>query len=179
MFAEVRRDEIPDTLVTTYLEMTDREQFRPSLSNRTDVYVQQMQTPDVDFYRFLYGAVGEKWRWRDRLVISRSELLAELNRAEVSVYVLYVGGTPAGYVELCDRDGEVEVAYFGLREQFFGQGLGKHLLSYGIGRAWDRGAYRVWLHTCNLDGPHALSNYQRRGFRVYQRTVEPMPERYV
>ena len=37
---------------------------------------------------------------------------------------------------------------------------------------------RVWLHTCNLDGPHALSNYQKRGFRIYEVIEEPMPELY-
>ena len=37
------------------------------------------------------------------------------------------------------------------------------------------GAQRVWLHTCNLDGPHALANYQKRGFRIYDVVEEPCP----
>jgi hypothetical protein len=32
---------------------------------------------------------------------------------------------------------------------------------------WDRGAERVWLHTCSLDSPAALPSYERRGFRRY------------
>ena len=27
---------------------------------------------------------------------------------------------------------------------------------------------RVWLHTCTLDHPHALPNYQKRGFAPYK-----------
>jgi hypothetical protein len=32
---------------------------------------------------------------------------------------------------------------------------------------------RVWLHTCTKDHPHALSNYQARGFQVFRtETIE-------
>ena len=48
-----------------------------------------------------------------------------------------------------------------------GRGLGKHLLSAGVQRAFDDGATRVWVHTCTLDGKHALANYQGRGFMPY------------
>ena len=92
--------------------------------------------------------------------------------------MLYVDGVPAGYVELLREGSDTEIAYFGLRPAFIGQGLGKHLLSYGIERAWNDGAARVWLHTCNLDGPHALSNYQKRGFSIYKVNEEPMPARF-
>ena len=46
-------------------------------------------------------------------------------------------------MELCSSGEETEIAYFGLRPEYFGGGLGKHLLSYGIARAWDGGAKRV------------------------------------
>ena len=88
-------------------------------------------------------------------------------------------GETAGYMELTnDSAGDFEVTYFGLRPAYFGRGLGKHLLSYGVQRAWDSGAKRVWLHTCNLDGPAALANYLARGFVVTRVEDEPMPERY-
>ncbi len=72
------------------------------------------------------------------------------------------------------------MAYFGIMSAFQGRGLGKHLLSAGVVRAFEDGARWVWLHTCTLDGPHALSNYQARGFRAYRtETYEqalPAPE---
>ena len=58
-------------------------------------------------------------------------------------------------------------------------GLGKHLLSYGIERAWEADIERLWLHTCNLDSPHALDNYLKRGFHIYKMHRQPMPERYL
>lgn len=167
------------TLITTYLEMTSREQATGQFVPRADATIEVMDTPDVGFYRFLYQSVGEKWFWRDRLQLSRGELHAILAQPTTRVYVLYVAGAPAGYVELCKSGDSVEIAYFGLREEYHGRGLGKHLLTYGIEQAWEMGARRVWLHTCNLDGPHALRNYQKRGFQVYMRHSEPMPDAYL
>ena len=66
----------------------------------------------------------------------------------------------------------VEVAYFGLLPRFIGQGLGGHLLTAAVERAWQRGAKRVWLHTCDLDHPAALPHYQARGFRPYKFAIE-------
>lgn len=41
------------------------------------------------------------------------------------------------------------------------------------------GAKRVWVHTCSLDGPNALANYQARGFQLYQveNRIADLPER--
>jgi hypothetical protein len=39
------------------------------------------------------------------------------------------------------------------------------------------GPERVWVHTCSLDGPHALANYQARGMRVFkvEKQVQELP----
>lgn len=168
-----------NTLITTYLEMVSKEDFAPAFIQAPDIEIVVMEMPDLGFYKFLYQSVGEEWAWRDRLQMSTSKLRGILASPKTQVHVMYVSGSPAGYVELYRHDdGSVEVAYFGLRRSYMGRGLGKHLLSYGVARAWDMGAKRVWLHTCNLDGPHALSNYQKRGFRIYDVVEEPMPELY-
>ena len=168
-----------ETLITTYLEMVSKEDFAPAFIRANDIEIVTMEMPDLGFYKFLYQSVGEEWTWRDRLQISNSELRKILASPNTQVHVMYVSGSPAGYVELYrHEDGSVEIAYFGLRRNYMGRGLGKHLLSYGVDRAWDMGAKRVWLHTCNLDGPHALSNYKKRGFRIFKVIEEPMPELY-
>ncbi len=99
----------------------------------------------------------------------------------METWVAYERGTPAGYVELQAQDeGVVEIVYFGLLPAFRGRRIGGHLLSYGIARAWDLAerhpglapTKRVWLHTCSKDGEHALANYQRRGFHLFDTKVE-------
>ncbi|MBO1349542.1 MAG: GNAT family N-acetyltransferase [Hormoscilla sp. GUM202] len=167
-----------DILVTTYLEMRDRTSFRPAyLHDSSSINIMLMGIPDVCFYRFLYRTVGEKWCWRDRLKLSDREMEAILAEPGTSVHVLYVRGTPAGYIELSQGKQSTEIAYFGLRSSYMGKGLGKHLLSYGVDYGWDRGAKRLWVHTCSLDGPYALNNYLKRGFKIYNSYEEPMPNR--
>jgi GNAT superfamily N-acetyltransferase len=170
---------VPETLETIYLEMTDRAQFRPGFAEDAGLLILRTGSLDLAYYKFIYQQVGESWRWRDRLIMPESELETILSHPGCTVDVLYVEGVPAGYIELLREGSDTEIAYFGLRERFFGRGLGKHLLSWGIQSAWDDGAERVWLHTCNLDGPHALANYLARGFHVYKTTEMPMPERYL
>ncbi len=169
-----------DMLITTYLEMSSEADFAPAYDRAADIEIVTMEMPDLGFYKFLYQSVGEEWAWRDRLRMSNSELRGILTSPNTQVHIMYVGGSPAGYVELFrHEDDSVEIAYFGLRRNYMGRGLGKHLLSCGVARAWDMGAERVWLHTCNLDGPHALSNYQKRGFKIFKVIEEPMPELYM
>ncbi len=172
------RSSTPDMLETTYLEMTSRAQFLPAYRQADAFRIVPMIAPSTDFYRSLYRAVGEQWRWRDRLIMPDAELKAALAKPGTTIHVLYHGDNPAGYVELVREGQAVEIAYFGLCPGYLGQGLGKHLLSYGIERAWEGDTARVWLHTCNLDGPYALENYVKRGFRVYKVHRYPMPERY-
>jgi GNAT superfamily N-acetyltransferase len=169
---------VPDRLITTYLELKDATAFQPAYVDDSQVQVMEMVERDVAFYRFLYSEVGREWRWRDRLIISEAELHALINRPTVRILVAYVRGVPAGYVELLREGDSTEIAYLGVRMPFMGIGLGKHLLSVGLAQALADGAGRVWVHTCNLDGPGALANYERRGMTVYQVEEVPMPARY-
>jgi len=91
----------------------------------------------------------------------------------VAIYVLYVAGVPAGFVELDGRiAGAVELSYVGLMPEFVGRGLGGYLLDWAISAAWQMEPKRVWLHTCSLDHPSALPMYQRVGFVVYDEQIE-------
>ena len=91
----------------------------------------------------------------------------------VSLWVMTVANAPAGYFELRQEgDGSVEIAYFGLLPEFVGRGLGGHLLSVAVERAFESGARRIWLHTCTKDNPAALPNYLKRGFVPFR--TEPI-----
>ena len=168
---------LPDTLITTYMSLTS-DDFRPAFIVDDRLSIEQLHTADVRYYRFMYNTVGEKWNWTDRLLLDDSEISAIMEDPNMAMFVLYFNGAPAGYVELARRDGEaVEIVYFGLREEYWGHGLGKHLLSFGVTQAFSSGAEKVTLNTCNLDGPYALKNYQKRGFRIDRVTEDPMPDK--
>ena len=167
-------------VTTSYLEMTSPDQLRPARSARGGLALVRVDPPLPELNRFFYTAVGGDWFWLDRLAWTYRAWLDYLNRPELETWVLSADGLPAGYFELEHQPGDdVEVVYFGLLPRFVGQGLGGHLLTAAVERAWQRGAKRVWLHTCNLDHPVALAHYRARGFRLYRqdRHVEALPPR--
>lgn len=167
-------------VTTHHLEMTDPAQHRSCHWPGVELKIERAHIPCPELNRFLYTAVGGDWYWVDRLVWSYEKWRQYLDRPELGTWVAYQRGTPAGYFELEAQPGaNVELAYFGLLPQFVGRGLGGPLLSAAIDRAWQMGAVRVWVHTCNLDHPGALANYEARGFRVFkvEEQWEELPDR--
>jgi len=171
-------------VTTWYLEQTAPEDLRPAAVPEGDVRITRSEVPLPEFSRFLYTAVGGDVRWTDRLPMTYAQWQELLERPGVETWVAYANGTPAGYIELdAQDDGVVEIMYFGLIPAFRGRRIGGHLLSYGTARAWDLAerwpgrtpTKRVWVHTCSDDGPHAMNNYLRRGFRLFDTKVEREP----
>jgi ribosomal protein S18 acetylase RimI-like enzyme len=167
-------------VTTWYLEMLEPQQLRPAAPGHYELRIEQAKIPSPELTRFLYTSVGGDWYWLDRLSWTYDRWLNYLSQPALQTWVAYISGTPAGYVELLAQpDHSVKIAYFGILRQFIGQRLGGHLLTVGIEKAWAMGAQRVWVHTCSLDGPHALANYKARGFQVYKEEVhtQELPEK--
>jgi GNAT superfamily N-acetyltransferase len=153
----------------SYLEMRSPSELKHARRPDGSCRVERMLECTAAFWRFLYTEVGHDHRWVDRLPWSAAEIRAYLDDPAVSIWLLTVRGSPAGYFELRSAaDGSTEIVYFGLLKQFHGRGLGGHLLTEAVQRAWEGGANRVWLHTNTLDHPAALPNYMSRGFMRYK-----------
>ena len=163
-------------VTTWHLEMLDPAALRPVPRPDERLVVTRAGIVSPELNRFLYTAVGADWFWTDRLGWTYDAWLTYLDRPEVETWVATLDGTPAGYFELeRQAEGSVEIAYFGLLPQFTGRRIGGHLLSVATARAWSLGppaVRRVWLHTCTLDSPHALANYQARGFKLFKTVTE-------
>jgi ribosomal protein S18 acetylase RimI-like enzyme len=161
---------LADTI--TYLEMTAKplRPMRPAPAAKLALMRAERCTPS--FYRYLYNNVGERWLWFERRLWTDARLRDHLARADIDVFVFYVGGVPAGYFEL-ERasSGDTQLCYFGLLPDFIGRGLGLHFLRAAVDSGWLRGTARLWVHTSTYDHPRALGLYQRVGFCVYQRRV--------
>lgn len=176
-------------VTTTTLEMREAPPGAPP-ALPDDVRLDRATDVPPEYARFLYGLVGGPWRWTDRLGWSRQQWLDELSVPGTEFWILYGGGVPLGYLHLQpvqQDDGlHVEIRYFGLVEQAIGRGLGGRLLARGIDAAWSvpertdglPAVSRVWVHTCSLDGPAALANYQARGLVVcaVEESDEDQPE---
>ncbi len=172
--------------VTTWsLEQTSPADLLPAAEPAGDVRIVRSELASPEFSRFLYVSVGSDIRWTDRLGWTYTQWQEDLARPGVETWVAYDRGTPAGYVQLDPQDdGVVEIVHFGLIPAFRGRRIGGHLLSYGVARAWDLAerwprrapTKRVWLHTCSKDGKHAMGNYLRRGFKLFDTMVEEEPD---
>ena len=163
----------------TYLEMTRRDEVVPFEGERR-LDVRRAEIPCPELNRFFYATVGAEWWWHERLGWGRDRWLAWVDRPELETWVGYLAGTPAGYFELeAQPGGEVQLAYLGLLPSFIGRGLGTELLAAAVDRAWQLAERRIWVHTCTLDHPSALPNYQARGFTIYavEEKLERLPDR--
>jgi GNAT superfamily N-acetyltransferase len=156
-------------VVRTYLELVDPAALRSLPAPDASARVERVLGCPASFFRYLYVEVGRGYHWQDRLGWSDEQIRERLADPCVSLHLLSVAGSPAGYFELQRHapDGSIEIAYFGLLPEFLGRGLGRYLLEQAVTAAWQLGASRVWLHTCTLDGPAALPNYLARGFKPF------------
>jgi len=160
-------------VVTTYMEarIPPRDPSPPPPALR--LAVMRADSISVPFYRYLYNTVGAPWAWYERRRMTDDDLASIVRHPEVDIFVLYVGGEPAGYAELDRRRmPEIELAYFGLMPHFIGRGLGPWFFHWTVDAAWTHNPARVWVHTCNLDHPKAFALYQRAGFSPYHQETK-------
>jgi GNAT superfamily N-acetyltransferase len=159
-----------EPLITTYLEMRSRDQLRPK---RLDARFQVRERTERDwrFNRDLYFRVGEQWDWVDKRAWTDDQWKEYATAPGLRTFAGHYDEVLAGYYELRrDKEGGIEIAYFGLLPEWIGRGLGGALLTSSIEAAWlmELKPSRVWVHTCNRDHPQALANYQARGMAVYK-----------
>jgi GNAT superfamily N-acetyltransferase len=156
------------TITVWHLEITDPAAYQRS-PKPLSLSLERVSHPEPKFARYLYSSVGGPYGWADRLIWTAAEWTARYADPEVELWVANDGHDPAGYFELERLVGDtVEIAYFGLLPRAVGKGHGGPLLSAAVERAWAMGARRVALHTCSLDHPSALPNYEARGFKVFR-----------
>jgi GNAT superfamily N-acetyltransferase len=159
------------SMVTTYLEMRSPEQLRPKRCADELFQIREKKGRNWRFNRDLYFSVGEMWSWIDKCVWTDKQWEEYGLAPELRTFAAYYNNSLAGYYELRrDDEGGAEIAYFGLLPKFIGRGFGGALLTRAIEEAWriSPSINRVWVHTCTLDHPRALANYQARGMVLYK-----------
>ena len=117
-------------VTVTYLNLNTLVEAAPTIPSQiSNLTLLRAKNPTVSFYRYLYYQVGEPWLWYERRGMPDTDLHAIITNDAVAIHVLYIEGTPAGYVELDNRvPSEVEIAYFGLLPEYIGCKLGPWFL---------------------------------------------------
>ncbi len=161
-----------ETIVRNYLEIRSISALIESISPKVDCSINLIKHNDFQINRFFYKNVGKKHRWTDRLVWSESDWIKYSSDQKVETYILKVKNDLAGYFELISHIElkEIEIAYFGLLEEYHNRNLGGYLLSNAIKKSFEKkDIKRVWVHTCSFDHKNALKNYLARGMKIYKK----------
>lgn len=151
----------------TYLEMTARPATPiPHVPTGSPLALIAAENPPVEYFLYLYNAVGAAYEWTDWLKHTRQQQEAFVGDPKVELFTLMVDGWPGGFFVLDTRQPDTcDLAFFGLVPQAMGRGLGAWLLGCAIHMGWDRaGVTRMTVSTNTLDHPRALAFYQRMGF---------------
>ena len=154
-----------------YLEINSLTDLKDSKISPEGYVVQLVQPSDFQLNKFFYKNIGKKHHWVDRLAWTEKQWTEYISNKKIKTYVLKKNEDLAGYFELIIHDDkkEVEIAYFGLLEEYQNKKLGSFLLSSAIKNSFFNKPKRVWVHTCSLDHKNALKNYVSRGMRIFKK----------
>ena len=153
-----------------YLEINSIKDLKEVSKPNNDCSLKLLEPINFQLNKFFYKNIGKKHKWTDRLVWTEAQWIDYVSSKEVKTYILKYKNDLAGFFELIfhTNEKEVEIAYFGLLEEFQNKKLGSYLLSEAIKKSFKIKANRVWAHTCSLDHKNALKNYIARGMKIFK-----------
>ena len=156
-----------------YLEIKSLNDLKESEQPSEDYKVNLIEPTDFQLNKFFYKNIGKKHRWIDRLTWTEEQWIKYVSNKNVKTFVLRNKKDLVGFFELIihSENKEVEIAYFGILEEYQNKKLGAYLLSIAIKKSFKENIERVWLHTCSLDHKNALNNYLSRGMKIFKSEI--------
>ncbi len=153
-----------------YLQINSIQDLNEVIKPSEDYSLNLLEPTNFQLNKFFYKNVGRKHKWIDRLVWTETQWIDYVSSKKVKTYIFKYKDDLAGFFELISHieKQEVEIAYFGLLEEFQNKKLGSYLLSQAIQKSLKENINRVWVHTCSLDHKNALNNYIARGMKIFK-----------
>ena len=153
-----------------YLEINSIEDLNDVNDPIEEYSLNLLEPQNFQLNKFFYKNIGKKHKWIDRLVWTENQWIDYVSSEKVKTYVLKYKDDLVGFFELIFHieENEVEIAYFGILEEYQNKKLGSYLLSQAIQKSFKRDINRVWVHTCSLDHKNALNNYIARGMKIFK-----------
>ena len=153
-----------------YLEINSIQDLNEVNKPNGDYSLDLSEPINFQLNKFFYKNIGKKHKWTDRLVWTETQWIDYVSNLKVETYIFKYRDNLVGFFELIfhKEKKEVEIAYFGILEEFQNKKLGSYLLSEAIKKSFKSSTNRVWLHTCSLDHKNALNNYISRGMRLFK-----------
>ncbi len=164
MIEEVKRN---------YLEINSLQDLHEGTEPTEDYSLNLLDPINFQLNKFFYKNIGQNHKWVDRLAWTESQWIDYVSNDKVQTYILKYKDDLVGFFELIFHfeKKEVEIAYFGILEEFRNKKLGSYLLSQAIKKSFSQNIDRVWVHTCSLDHKNALNNYIARGMKIFKTEI--------
>jgi len=164
---------VKEEVKRNYLEINSLKDLKESDKLFNDFSLVLLDPINFQLNKFFYKNIGKKHKWVDRLIWSEQQWIDYVSRSNVKTYVLQNKGDLVGFFELIFHleKKEIEIAYFGILEEYQNKKLGSFLLSQAIKKSFKENVNRVWLHTCSLDHENALKNYLARGMKIFKSEI--------
>ena len=164
MIEEVKRN---------YLEINSLQDLQEVTEPTKDYSLNLLDPINFQLNKFFYKNIGQNHKWVDRLVWTETQWIDYVSKDKVQTYILKYKDDLVGFFELIFHfeKKEVEIAYFGILEEFRNKKLGSYLLSQAIKKSFSQNFDRVWVHTCSLDHKNALNNYIARGMKIFKTEI--------
>ena len=156
-----------------YLEISSLKDLNEGNKPSEDYSLNLIDPINFQLNKFFYKNIGKKHKWVDRLIWNEQNWIDYVSSEKVKTYVLKKKDELVGFFELIFHfeKKEVEIAYFGILEEYQNKKLGSFLLTEAIKKSFDENINRVWLHTCSLDHKNALNNYIARGMKIFKSEI--------
>ena len=156
-----------------YLEINSLKDLNEGNKPSEDYSLSLIDPINFQLNKFFYKTIGKNHKWIDRLSWSEEKWINYVLSENVKTYVLKFKNDLVGFFELIihPERKEIEIAYFGILEEYQNKKLGSYLLSEAIKKAFQNKVNRVWVHTCSLDHKNALNNYVSRGMKIFKTEI--------
>ena len=156
-----------------YLEINSLQDLIEGNKPSEDYSLSLIDPINFQLNKFFYKNIGKKHKWVDRLTWSEEKWIDYVSSEKVKTYVFKFKDDLVGFFELIfhPEKNEIEIAYFGILEEYQNKKLGSYLLSEAIKISFENKVNRVWVHTCSLDHKNALSNYTSRGMKIFKTEI--------
>ena len=156
-----------------YLEINSIQDLKEVNQPSKDYSLNLLDPINFQLNKFFYKNIGKKHKWVDRLIWTEEQWIDYVSSDKVKTYIFKLNEDLVGFFELIfySEKKEVEIAYFGLLEEYHNKKLGSYMLSQAIKKSFIDNIKRVWVHTCSLDHKNALNNYLSRGMKIYNTEI--------
>ena len=130
-----------------YLEIKSKKELLEVKKPNSNCEVLMVNPPDFQLNKFFYKQIGNKYKWKDRLIWNDKTWIDYINLPNVKTYVIKEENDLIGYFEqiIEKNKSDCEIAYLGILENYFGK-----------------------KYTCSFDHKNAFKNYLSRGMKVFK-----------